>query len=98
MVSVPRLAPLLLPPIGPIAAGIDFWSDAGVSSILRDVPMAVVVALPFLALPVFFLGLVLAAADYKAPKLRAVWITTEIILALVIFALGLLWLGPEMNF
>lgn len=97
MVPIPRLAPILLPPIGPIAAGIDFWSDAGLSSIFHDLPIAVVVAIPLLALPAFFLGLGVTVADCLAPKFRPVWIAVEIVLAAVALVLGL-WLGPQMYF
>ena len=97
MIAIPRTAWVVLPLVGIAAAGFDFWSTYGVSSIFRDVPLAVVVAMPYVALPGLMLGIALAVADLRLPKHRPVWIATEAILVIAMLVLGL-WLGPQMDF
>ena len=97
MVVLPRTAWLVLPIAGILAAGYDFWSQSGVSFTLGGTPMAVMVAIPLLALPGFLLGLGLLAADYAYPKHRNAWIASEFGLLELIVVLGLL-LGPQMDF
>ncbi len=97
MMSLPRIAPILLPPIGPFATGVDFWMDNGIASFFRDTPIAVVVAIPWLAIPSFLLGLGLASLDRHMPKYRRVWVGIGLVLAAAIIFLGSR-LGPQMNF
>ncbi|MEM6328757.1 MAG: hypothetical protein AAF790_00755 [Planctomycetota bacterium] len=59
--------------------------------------MAVVVAIPLLALPGLLLGLALLAADRCMPKHRSVWIAAEFGLVGVMIVLGL-WLGENADF
>ncbi|MHC2066840.1 hypothetical protein ACYFX5_05175 [Bremerella sp. T1] len=75
----------------------DFWSDHGLQSVFQDIPIALVVAIPMLALPSLFFGIGLTAADYYKPDFRWLWTSFLITLAAINVFLGL-WLGAQMDF